>query len=264
MPLRPAVVIALTMLWALFFLPVPAVCRKGVGVSGPDQAFTLTQGSQQESYVRIYNTGDEQSSYTISISGNASTFVEAEVTEISLDPDQNAKVALSYKIPRNQPPGVYWGSLMVSILGQQISPGVSKELSIVVVQAGPNQAPVIRFLSPGEGRVTGVVSIEVEASDPDGGPVDISILVDGRKVASSLNFSWDTTQEANGRHLLAAEASDGLDVGRAELSVRVSNPGYAMPGMIIAGVLVAFALVVLAAAIYGRSQARGRSGRHRL
>jgi hypothetical protein len=263
MPLRPTAVIALTLFWALFFLAAPAVGRKGVGLSGPDQVFTLTQGSQLDSYVRIYNTGDEPSSYTISISGNASTFVEAEVLEISLDPDQNAKVALGYKIPRNQAPGVYRGSLMVSILGQQISPGVSKELSIEVVQAGPNQAPTIRFLSPREGRVAGVVSVEVEASDPDGGPVGVSIQVDGRVVSSSLNYSWDTTQVANGRHLLAAEASDGLDVRRTELSVRVRNPGYSMPGMVIAGVLILFAVVLLVAAMYGRSQAGRQAGRRR-
>jgi len=275
---KPATLTAWALIWTLFFLPAPAICRTGVGVSGPDQVFTLTQGSEQESYVRIYNTGDEPSSYTISISGNASTFVEAEVTEISLDPDQNAKIALGYKIPRNQAPGLYRGSLTVSILGQQVSPGVSKELVIEVAEAGPNQVPTIRFLSPREGEVAGVISVEVEASDPEGGPVDVSILVDGKKVSSSLNYSWDTTQETDGQHLLAAEASDGLDVGRTELSVRVSNPGnpanpsnpgyrgYVLPAVIAAGGLLLFAVVasrLLAGAIYGRSRARRDSGRAR-
>ncbi len=248
MPLRPIAFIVTAIL-----LLSPTMAKRGVGVSGPDQVFSLTPGSNLSSYLRVYNTGDEVTTYSVKVEGNVSRFLSPESDSIVIDPGENQKLELTYRTKHDDLPGEYTGSFLVSIGGQQVSPGVSKRVRIIIAGTAPNRPPKIAFLSPTQGKVSGEVDIRVNASDPDGDRLTIHIFVDGDMVSESEIFVWDTTQVEEGTHNLTATASDGEDLERAELSVVVDNVEQNRDWLWIVTSLGLFVIFLILAAARGAS-----------
>ena len=260
MPFWPTALLVITIiLWVIS----PATAKKGVGVAGPDQLFTITQGSNLTSYARVYNTGDEPSVYLLNVSGNITQLMMIEKEEVSIDPDKSTKVDILYVVSTTQTPGEYTGNLLISVKGPQVSPGVSKNIRVNVIKSTPNQKPVVSFISPDPGTISGSVEVSVEASDPDQNSLDVSILIDGAVVASTSTYQWDTTQVKNGDYALRAEANDGMDSGFAEIKVRVRNPYNFGPEVWIAIPLVLFTLVLIVGALVGSSKSRVRGGKRK-
>ncbi len=92
--------------------------------------------------------------------------------------------------------------------------------------------PTLRLLSPTpDGRVQGVITLRVEASDPSGKAPYVSLFID--KTFKTLRnyapyeFEWDTTAYSNGYHTIEAYGyNDTPSVGHAKtLRLYVNNPG---------------------------------------
>ena len=92
--------------------------------------------------------------------------------------------------------------------------------------------PTLRLLSPSpDGKVQGVMTLRVEASDPSGKAPYISLFID--KTFKTLRnyapyeFEWDTTAYSNGYHTVEAYGyNDTASVGHAKtLRLYVNNPG---------------------------------------
>ena len=93
--------------------------------------------------------------------------------------------------------------------------------------------PTLRLLSPTpDGRVQGMITLRVEASDPSGKAPYVSLFID--KTFKTLRnyapyeFEWDTTAYSNGYHTIEAYGySDSTtNVGHAKtLRLYVNNPG---------------------------------------
>ena len=92
--------------------------------------------------------------------------------------------------------------------------------------------PTLRLLSPSpDGKVQGVMTLRVEASDPSGKAPYVSLFID--KTFKTLRnyapyeFEWDTTAYSNGYHTVEAYGyNDTASVGHAKtLRLYVNNPG---------------------------------------
>jgi len=92
--------------------------------------------------------------------------------------------------------------------------------------------PTLRLLSPTpDGKVQGVITLRVEASDPSGKAPYVSLFID--KTFKTLRnyapyeFEWDTTAYSNGYHTVEAYGyNDTASVGHAKiLRLYVNNPG---------------------------------------
>lgn len=92
--------------------------------------------------------------------------------------------------------------------------------------------PTLRLVSPSpDGKVQGVVTLRVQASDPSGKAPYVSLFID--KTFKTLRnyapyeFEWDTTAYSNGYHTVEAYGyNDTASVGHAKtLRLYVNNPG---------------------------------------
>ncbi len=95
-----------------------------------------------------------------------------------------------------------------------------------------NAAPTLRLISPSEdGKVRGVVTLHIEASDPSGKAPYVSLFID--KTFKTLRnfapyeFEWDTTAYSNGYHEIEAFGyNDSPNVGHSHtLRLYVNNEG---------------------------------------
>ena len=117
-------------------------------------------------------------------------------------------------------------------------PGLGDGISAVRTPAAPTAgngpAPTLHLFDPSEnGKVQGVVTVRVKATDPSGKNPYVSLSID--KVWKTLRnfapyeFEWDTTAYPNGYHTIEVAGysdSDTSNVGHAPaLRVYVNNPG---------------------------------------
>ena len=121
--------------------------------------------------------------------------------------------------------GTDTGSIPLSSSGPELS-----------LPSNPTQTsglpPTLRLISPsGDGRVQGVVTLRVTATDPSGKAPYVSLFID--KTFKTLRnyapyeFEWDTTAYSNGYHTIEAYGyNDTASVGHAKsLRLYVNNPG---------------------------------------
>jgi len=123
-------------------------------------------------------------------------------------------------------------------MSSPVLPGLGDGPGAVRAPAAPTigggLAPTLHLFDPSEnGKVQGVVTIRVKATDPSGKNPYVSLSID--KVWKTLRnfapyeFEWDTTAYPNGYHTLEVAGysdSDTSNVGRAPaLRVYVNNPG---------------------------------------
>ena len=104
-----------------------------------------------------------------------------------------------------------WGSDEINVFVNN-----SKELDIT--------PPNVSIISPSaNSTVSGIVKIEMEASDTNG-IISYAISIDGDLVANQKSYSWDTTKEINGSHEIFCEAKDpSNNVGNDTILVIVNN-----------------------------------------
>lgn len=93
-------------------------------------------------------------------------------------------------------------------------------------------APTLKIDNPAiDGQVQGKVTLRMQASDPSGKPPYVSLFIDHAfktlRNYAPYEFTWDTTQYANGYHTIEAFGyNDSQAVGHASpLRVYVNNPG---------------------------------------
>jgi len=88
-------------------------------------------------------------------------------------------------------------------------------------------APSVGFVSPINATVSGITTLQTQASD-NVGVSHVDYYVDGTLVNSSsvapYSYSWNTTSVPNGSHSLVAKAYDAAgNVGSATMAIMVSN-----------------------------------------
>ncbi|UCE36873.1 MAG: hypothetical protein JSW00_15410 [Thermoplasmata archaeon] len=101
----------------------------------------------------------------------------------------------------------------------------------------PNIPPTLEITSPSGGSVSGSVTIQGTAHDPDKGIIEsVYVSIDNKaswKLAtgtSSWTFEWDTTKYSNGEHIIYAKAYDGEDSSEiVSVTVTVDNGGNIAP-----------------------------------
>jgi hypothetical protein len=91
--------------------------------------------------------------------------------------------------------------------------------------AADTQAPVVSIASPTGGRVSGVVPVDVKASD-NVGVTRADFYVNGQLVATDslapFAFAWDTTTKADGSYTLSVQAQDAAGNRGVSPSVAVT------------------------------------------
>jgi len=219
-----------------------------VGVAGPSQVITIPTGENTSSYIRIYNDGNASGDYGIQIRGNISSMTFLDLEELTIPAGQNSRVGITYMAPFEE--GYYDGELVVSLRGNQIVPGVTKEIGITVERPVTNRPPRIRVLRPGaNGTLAGDVDIVVDAEDPDGDEVAVSIYVDGELVSERDTYVWKTRRWENGEHEILVLATDGNLTSNATIKCLLENPGGipvwsiavaagSIPGLLLLALLV--------------------------
>ena len=107
--------------------------------------------------------------------------------------------------------------------------GVDDEVTVTVDNGGGpvNQPPTVTIDYPDHGStVYGIIEILVTADDPEDGPLDAIIKIDGVQKAVGDSYIWDTTLYSDGSHTILAEAEDGEGEGASDSNtVTVANGG---------------------------------------
>ncbi len=85
--------------------------------------------------------------------------------------------------------------------------------------------PTVTITNPQNGAtVSNTVLITFDATDDSGTIATQRILIDGVQRSTSNSYSWDTTAESDGTHIIRAEATDAAgNLGYDEITVTVSN-----------------------------------------
>jgi len=219
-----------------------------VGVAGPSQVFSAPTGQNISSYIRIYNGGNSTGNYSIVIEGNVTAIALLEARSLVIPPGENRRVSIIYVAPNRE--AYYEGLMVVSLTGEQIVPGVTREIRITLKRPPQNRPPRVRIVFPKEGEVLkGNVQVAAEAEDPDGDPVSIEIYIDGGLVATGETYVWHTRKWPNGGHELRVVASDSNLTGEANRTLRVENPkrqgGWVLSLVLVAVVASGLALFIL-------------------
>ena len=110
-------------------------------------------------------------------------------------------------------------------------------VALPAAAAGDATPPAVQITTPAaNASVTGIVPISVHASDASG-VQNLVLSIDGAPVASAggvatLDYSWDTTQGAEGAsHTLHADAYDtAWNRGQAQITVNRAGPARAGTG----------------------------------
>jgi hypothetical protein len=115
-----------------------------------------------------------------------------------------------------------------------------------------NIDPVCSITSPDEdATLTGVVAIEIDASDVGSGVASIVITVDGIVVttltSSPYEYSWDSTTISDGAHTIAIMVTDTAgNQGTASINVTVLNtpPPPPIPGFPVEAIVLSLLLSI--------------------
>ncbi len=129
--------------------------------------------------------------------------------------------------------GFQFGDSGAQRLGNPIAGSVPNALSLPAAPTiGTGLPPTLRLIDPSDnGKVQGVVTIRVKATDPSGKDPYVSFFVD--KVFKTLRnyapyeFEWDTTAYPNGYHTIQVSGyNEAGDASQAKaLRLYVNNPG---------------------------------------
>jgi hypothetical protein len=194
-----------------------------VGVAGPAQVMTIPAGENTTSYVRLYNDGNTTGTYGLEIQGNASSIAFLACERISISPGENQRVEITYAAPVEE--AFYEGMLVISLEGEQIVPGVTREIAVSVEKPAGNRPPRLSLVFPGSNAsLSGDVDVVASVEDPDGDPISIKIFIDGQKVSDGATYVWRTRRWEDGEHELKISASDGTETSEIKAHFVISNP----------------------------------------
>jgi hypothetical protein len=93
--------------------------------------------------------------------------------------------------------------------------------------AGGDKAPRVRIKTPRDGAtVSGIVPIEVTATDREDDALTVDLYLDSEFRTHANYYSWNTTEVADGSHVIYAEAVDSAgNIGSDLSAVMVDNNG---------------------------------------
>lgn len=211
----------------------------------------MRQKDRLSSYIRVYNTGNVTTSYSVEVSGNVTDLLSLEAGEVEIEPGQNRRVSVIYEASGSIATGWYKGTVTVFVKGSQVTPGLSKDISVIVVERETNEPPRITGVWPQNGsRIGGRVNFTVGASDPDSTELSYHIFLDGRLIAQTAVCTVDTTLVRNGEHEMLALVEDGENVSQTRVVFTVENKtsgspwfGHAILGSSITAGVVAAVLI---------------------
>ncbi len=194
-------------------VPAPDVTPPEVMISSP------TDGSIVSGLVPLSATAsDDRALVSLSIAVDGSTQCSTTTdTVVSCNWDADSADA---------------GTHSITATAEDGSGNVGTDTISVTVEESGNQAPQVRLTQPvsGAGFAQGLdVVLEAEASDLDGGVVEVAFFANGMRLgavtAEPYNFTWSTPP--NGNHTLTAVATDDLGAVTTSLPVTI-NVGRAV------------------------------------
>ena len=106
--------------------------------------------------------------------------------------------------------------------------GVTDSITVTVNNGGGgNTPPVVTITNPNNGAtVSDTVTITVDATDVEDGPLTSDIYIDGSFITTANSYSWDTTSYSDGSHTIYAEATDSGGLTDSDsIIVTVDNGG---------------------------------------
>ncbi len=139
--------IAVGLVMALAGLGCLYVMGTGIGLSGPEQDFSLRQGETATSHLIVWNEGSGAETFSATVTGNVSALVTISPGSLSVGAGASGRVTVSYSVPSDQEPGSYSGRIWVSVSGSGVVPSVSRAVSIVVTGASTKQMPIRKGLN---------------------------------------------------------------------------------------------------------------------
>lgn len=233
---------SLLLLPALLLASAAATDLPSVGVAGPSQVMTIPTGENTTSYLRLYNDGNATGDYGLDIQGNVSSIAFLAAERISIPPGENRRVEITYVAPPEE--SFYEGTILVSLEGKQIVPGISREVAVTLRKPLENRPPRLSLPYPGENAtLSGDVDVVANVYDPDGDSVEVTIYINGEEVSDRPTYVWRTRKWDDGEYELRIVATDGKEDAEIVRRLLVSNPrGLAL---VYAGGAVGACLVVL-------------------
>ncbi|MFH0868148.1 MAG: hypothetical protein V1831_02455 [Candidatus Woesearchaeota archaeon] len=85
-----------------------------------------------------------------------------------------------------------------------------------------NREPLLEGIDDMQAEETDTIIVVLEASDPDGD--ELSYEIDDKRFVQDGNvFTWETTYDDAGTHLIKATVSDGVDTTSQEFTVTIEN-----------------------------------------
>jgi hypothetical protein len=239
----------LVLLSTILLASAAAAQLPSVGVAGPSQVITIPTGENTTSYLRLYNDGNASGNYGIEIQGNVSSIAILEAERVSIPPGENRRVEITYVAPVEE--SFYDGIILVSLEGEQIVPGITREVAITVRKPLENRPPRLSLPYPEENAtLSGDVDVVAKVDDPDGDSVGVTIYIDGKEVSDVPTYVWRTRRWEDGEHEVKVIVTDGKDSVEIVRRLLVSNPRD--PTLAYAGGAVAACLVALALVLWHR------------
>ncbi len=115
----------------LLSLGAAVVALTGLALTGPEQSFTIPQGEYRDSYLRIWNEGDQNALIHVSAQGPASSFATLSEQDSILGAGQSRIVNIRYRVPSETSTGLYEGTFE-AWTGDVIATSVHRAISVWV------------------------------------------------------------------------------------------------------------------------------------
>ncbi len=119
----------------LFCLCGLAASLSGLALTGPDQSFTIPKGGSKTSYLRIWNEGDQTASVRILVNGSAAPMITPSSTTIQLAPGESRVIDLTYRVPADQPSGLFQGTIEI-LTGGTLATSLVRPVMVMVTGSG--------------------------------------------------------------------------------------------------------------------------------
>jgi hypothetical protein len=121
----------------LVLLPVLAsilaagILATGIGLTGPDQIFQITQGGSLRSHAWLWNEGSSAEDFRVSVEGDISGILTASPIQLTIPAGGSSLITLGYRVPADLATGTHTGELRV-IGGDQIATSIARNVAITV------------------------------------------------------------------------------------------------------------------------------------
>ena len=159
----------------------------GVSVTGL-QEHTVTAGEMASFFLKIENTGEEEDTFDISLSGSNGDWGSLELEEVTLDAGKDRTFVVSVTVPAGTPAGTY---NLIVITSSQGNPTVEETLTLTItVEAGSEAESEEGEWYEDSFNLGGIISLIIVV-------VIVVILLTFRKRNADFYDDWDDEEDSD-------------------------------------------------------------------